>query len=97
MRNWERALLALLALAILTFFGCLQTPQVETEPAKFKYNIIVIENSRLLPDEEFKEQVEVFVRKIKCSHVKVHYDEAVRLHRTYLIRAWVLVPKTEDN
>jgi len=61
--------------------------------AAFKHDWIVIENTHLRSDEEFKAYVEEQVK--NTGYIEIKYDPVVRLHRTYLIRAWVFYKKVK--
>jgi len=71
----------------------IQKSMLPVAVAAFKYDWIVIENTRLRSDEEFK----VFVKEqVKdTGYVDISYDTVVRLHETYLIRAWVFYKKVK--
>jgi len=94
-------LLALLLAVILCLFtiNCASrknSTQQSTSPiavAAFKHDWIVIENTRLISDEEFRAFVEKQVK--DTGYIEIKYDEAVRLHRTYLARAWVFYEKVK--
>jgi len=58
-----------------------------------KYDFIVIENTRLRSNEEFKAFVEKQVE--NTGYIDISYDTVVRLHKTYLIRAWVFYKKVK--
>jgi len=59
----------------------------------YKYDWIVFENNHLRSDEEFKAYVEKQVK--NTGYIEIKYDEAVRLYKTYLIRAWVFYKKVK--
>ena len=59
----------------------------------FKHDWIVFENNRLMDNDKFKAYVEKQVK--DTGYVDISYDTAVRLHRTYLIRAWVFYKKVK--
>lgn len=94
-------LLGSLLFIVLWFFtvGCISrtkpisqsTP--DTTTATYKYDWIIIENSRLRNDEEFKAYVEKQVK--DTGYIEIKYDKVVRLHKTYLIRAWVFYKKVK--
>jgi hypothetical protein len=98
-RNWERALIALLALVLLSLFGCMSLQkEAEQEPAKYKHDIIIIENTQRLPDEEFKREVEEFIASLRDVRITVKYDEAETIHAgRFIIRAWIRIPKKEGD
>ena len=61
--------------------------------AAFKHDWIVFENSRLMDNDKFKAYVE---KKVKgTGYIEIKYDEIVRLHKTYLARAWVFYKKVK--
>ena len=92
-------LLGSLLFIVLWFFtiGCISKREhVRTFADKevitiSKYDFIVIENTRYRNNEEFKAYVEERVK--GTNYLKICYDEVVRLHITYLIRAWVFYEK----
>ena len=61
--------------------------------AAYKYDWIVFENNRLRSDEEFKAYVEKQVK--DTGYIEISYDTVERLHRTFLIRAWVFYKKVK--
>jgi len=63
--------------------------------AVFTYDFIIIENTRYRNNEEFKVFVEEQVK--GTGYLKICYDPVVRLHKTYLIRAWVFYKKANKN
>ena len=56
-----------------------------------KYDFIIIENTRYRNDEKFRAYVEDRVK--NTGYIRIEYDLVVRLHRTFLIRAWVFYTK----
>lgn len=73
----------------------IQQSMLHIAVAAYKYDWIIFENNHLRSDEEFKAYVE---EKVKgTGYIKISYDTAVRLHRTYLIRAWVFYKKADKN
>ena len=94
-------LLTLLLVTILCFFiiNCISREELLQRSIShkavdsYKYNFIVIENTQLRDDEEFKAFVEKQVR--DTGYVDISYDTVVRLHKTYLIRAWVFYKKVK--
>ena len=78
--------------------SCMQTTNLlEKEivkPAKSKFIVRLIENPHCLSDEEFKAHViktvysEKWIEKYGIP-IDIKYDEAQRIHKTYLIRAWI--------
>lgn len=79
--------------------SCTQTtsspiPEEVIKPAKSKFIVRVIENSNYRSNEEFKAYVietvysEKWIKKYGVP-IDINYDEAQRLHITYLIRAWI--------
>jgi len=70
-----------------------QRAMTDAKAAAFKHDWIVIENTRLRSDEEFKAFVEDQVK--DTGYIDISYDTVVRLHRTYLIRAWVFYKKVK--
>jgi len=71
----------------------IQKSMLPVAVAAFKYDWIVIENTRFRSDEEFKAFVEEQVK--DTGYVDISYDTVVRLHETYLIRAWVFYKKVK--
>ena len=69
----------------------IQKSTLPTAVAAYKYDWIVIENTHLKSDEEFKAFVEKQVE--GTNYIKITYDLVTRLHKTYLIRAWVFYKK----
>jgi len=94
-------LLALLLVVILCLFtvncasrkNSIQQSPLSIAVAASKYDWIVIENTRLRSDEEFKAFVEDQVK--DTGYIEIKYDEVTRLHKTYLIRAWVFYKKID--
>ena len=64
---------------------------LHTAVAAYKYDWIVFENNRLMDNDKFKAYVEKQVK--DTGYIEISYDTAERLHRTYLIRAWVFYKK----
>ena len=106
--KYHKIILGLLALLIVTMLClclCLSTinctdKKISTQQsmshiaAAYKYDFIIIENTRLRGDEEFKAFVEKQVK--DTSYIDIRYDTVVRLHKTYLIRAWVFYKKEKN-
>lgn len=107
--KYHKIILGLLALLIVTMLClclCLSTincvgrskstkQSLSSDVVTFsKYDFIVIENTRLRGDEEFKAFVEKQVK--DTSYIDIRYDMVVRLHKTYLIRAWVFYKKEKN-
>jgi len=94
-------LLALLLITILCLFitNCVSRKNSTQQSiplvvvAAYKYDWIVIENTHLKSDEEFKAYVEKQVK--DTGYIDISYDTVVRLHETYLIRAWVFYKKVK--
>ena len=92
----RKIILGFLILWCFTVISCvsraeLMKQSVESPPAVYKYDWIVFENNRLLADEEFKAYVEEQVK--GTNYIDIKYDPVERLHKTYIIRAWVFYKK----
>ena len=72
-----------------------QRAMSDVKVAAFKYDWIIIENTRLRSDEEFKAFVEEQVK--DTGYIDISYDTVTRLHETYLIRAWVFYKKVKKE
>ena len=94
-------LLALLLVVILCLFtincasrkNSIQQSPLPIAVAAFKHDWIVIENTQLRSDEKFKAFVEDQVK--DTGYIEIIYDTAVRLHKIYLVRAWVFYKKID--
>jgi len=70
-----------------------QQPTLRIVVVAYKYDWIVFENNRLMDSDKFKAYVE---KKVKnTGYIKINYDEVERLHKIYLIRAWVFYKKVK--
>ena len=103
--KYHKVILGLLALLLVTILclsiiNCVNRSKsikrsLSSDVITFsKYDVIIIENIRLRSDEEFKVLVERQVR--NTGYINICYDTVVRLHKTYLIRAWVFYKKEKE-
>ena len=102
--RYRKRILTLLGILLFTWLwflttGCvsrkelIQRSQLHTAVAAYKYDWIVFENNRFMDNDKFKAYVE---KKVKdTGYIEINYDTAVRLHRTYLARAWVFYKKVK--
>ena len=70
-----------------------QRSMLPTAVAAYEHDWIVFENNRLMGDDKFKAYVEKQVK--DTGYIDISYDTVVRLHKTYLIRAWVFYKKVK--